>query len=146
MQIRYMKEHKPPFKMISIGKVYRPDYDITHTPMFHQVEGLMIGEDVTFANFKAMLETIVKRIFGADKNVRFRPHFFPFTEPSAEMDVQCSSCETGCRSCKNTGWLEILGSGMVNIRVLKAAGVDSDKYQGFAFGLGVERIYVKIWN
>lgn len=141
MQIRYMLEHKPPFRMVSLGKVYRPDYDISHTPMFHQIEGLMIGEDVSFANFKAMLELIVKRIFGADRKVRFRPHFFPFTEPSAEMDVECAMCKgLGCRLCKNTGWLEILGSGMVNKKVLEAANIDSDKYQGFAFGMGIERI------
>ncbi|CAM3124219.1 MULTISPECIES: phenylalanine--tRNA ligase subunit alpha [Streptobacillus] len=141
VQIRYMKEHKPPFKMISIGKVYRPDYDVSHTPMFHQVEGLMIGKDVSFSNFKATLESIVQRIFGADRNVRFRPHFFPFTEPSAEMDVECGVCRgKGCRLCKNTGWLEILGSGMVNIKVLESAGIDGEIYQGFAFGLGVERV------
>ncbi|CAM3142215.1 phenylalanine--tRNA ligase subunit alpha [Streptobacillus felis] len=141
VQIRYMREHKPPFKMISIGKVYRPDYDVSHTPMFHQVEGLMVGKDVSFSNFKAMLESIVQRIFGADRNVRFRPHFFPFTEPSAEMDVECGVCRgKGCRLCKNTGWLEILGSGMVNIKVLESAGIDGEVYQGFAFGLGVERI------
>lgn len=141
VQIRYMRENKPPFSMISIGKVYRPDYDVSHTPMFHQVEGLMVGEDVSFSNFKAMLETIVKRIFGQDRKVRFRPHFFPFTEPSAEMDVECGICRgSGCRLCKNTGWLEILGSGMVNIKVLEAGNIDGEKYQGFAFGLGVERI------
>ena len=141
MQIRYMLENKPPFRMISLGKVYRPDYDVSHTPMFHQVEGLMIGEDVSFANFKAMLELIVKRIFGEERKVRFRPHFFPFTEPSAEMDVECGLClGKGCRVCKNTGWLEILGSGMVNPKVLEAGGIDSTKYQGFAFGMGLERI------
>lgn len=141
MQIRYMLEHKPPFRMVSLGKVYRPDYDISHTPMFHQIEGLMIGENVSFSNFKAMLELIVKRIFGADRKVRFRPHFFPFTEPSAEMDVECAMCKgKGCRLCKNTGWLEILGSGMVNNKVLEAVNIDSKKYQGFAFGMGIERI------
>ena len=141
MQIRYMKDKVPPFRMISVGKVYRPDYDVSHTPMFHQVEGLMIGEDVSFANFKAVLESIVKKIFGRDRNVRFRPHFFPFTEPSAEMDVECGVCKgKGCRVCKGTGWLEILGSGMVNSKVLENAGIDSKKYQGFAFGLGLERI------
>lgn len=141
MQIRYMLEHKPPFRMISLGKVYRPDYDVSHTPMFHQVEGLMVGEDVSFSNFKAMLELIVKRIFGQDRRVRFRPHFFPFTEPSAEMDVECGVCKgTGCRVCKGTGWLEILGSGMVNPKVLEAGGIDSTKYQGFAFGIGLERV------
>lgn len=141
MQIRYMLEHKPPFRMVSLGKVYRPDYDISHTPMFHQIEGLMVGEDVSFSNFKAMLELIVKRIFGENRKVRFRPHFFPFTEPSAEMDVECAMCSgKGCRLCKNTGWLEILGSGMVNNKVLEAANIDSTKYQGFAFGMGIERI------
>lgn len=141
MQIRYMMEHKPPFRMISLGKVYRPDYDVSHTPMFHQVEGLMVGENVSFSNFKAMLELIVKRIFGQDRKVRFRPHFFPFTEPSAEMDVECGVCKgTGCRVCKGTGWLEILGSGMVNPKVLQAGGVDPNKYQGFAFGIGLERV------
>lgn len=141
MQIRYMMEHKPPFRMISMGKVYRPDYDVSHTPMFHQVEGLMVGENISFANFKAMLELIVKRIFGQERKVRFRPHFFPFTEPSAEMDVECGVCHgEGCRVCKNTGWLEILGSGMVNAKVLEAGGIDSTKYQGFAFGIGLERV------
>lgn len=141
MQIRYMLDNKPPFRMVSLGKVYRPDYDVSHTPMFHQIEGLMIGEDVSFANFKAMLELIIKRIFGENRKVRFRPHFFPFTEPSAEMDVECGVCAgKGCRLCKNTGWLEILGSGMVNPKVLEAGGIDSTKYQGFAFGMGVERI------
>ena len=141
MQIRYMLDRKPPFRMVSIGKVYRPDYDVSHTPMFHQMEGLMIGEDVSFANFKAILENVVKKIFGKERNVRFRPHFFPFTEPSAEMDVECGVCKgKGCRVCKGTGWLEILGSGMVNPKVLEGGGIDPKKYQGFAFGLGLERI------
>ena len=141
MQIRYMEDRKPPFRMISIGKVYRPDYDVSHTPMFHQMEGLMVGENVSFANFKAILENIVKKIFGEDRRVRFRPHFFPFTEPSAEMDVECGVCKgEGCRVCKGTGWLEILGSGMVNSKVLSGVGIDPQKYQGFAFGLGLERI------
>mgnify|MGYP003531632860 FL=1 len=141
MQIRYMEDRKPPFRMISIGKVYRPDYDVSHTPMFHQMEGLMVVEDVSFANFKAILENIVKKIFGEDRNVRFRPHFFPFTEPSAEMDVECGVCKgEGCRVCKGTGWLEILGSGMVNPKVLEGVGINPKKYQGFAFGLGLERI------
>lgn len=141
MQIRYILDRKPPFRMVSIGKVYRPDYDVSHTPMFHQMEGLMIGEDVSFANFKAILENVVKKIFGKERNVRFRPHFFPFTEPSAEMDVECGVCKgKGCRVCKGTGWLEILGSGMVNPKVLEGVGIDPKKYQGFAFGLGLERI------
>ena len=141
MQIRYMLDRKPPFRMVSIGKVYRPDYDVSHTPMFHQMEGLMIGEDVSFANFKAILENVVKKIFGKERNVRFRPHFFPFTEPSAEMDVECGVCKgKGCRVCKGTGWLESLGSGMVNPKVLEGVGIDPKKYQGFAFRLGLERI------
>ena len=141
MQIRYMLEKKPPFRMVSLGKVYRSDYDITHTPMFHQMEGLMIGEHVSFANFKALLTSVVKRLFGEERAVRFRPHFFPFTEPSAEMDVECGVCHgKGCRSCKNTGWLEILGSGMVDPNVLKEVGIDPTKYQGFAFGMGMERV------
>ena len=128
MQIRYMLDKKPPFRMVSIGKVYRPDYDVSHTPMFHQMEGLMIGEDVSFANFKAILENVVKKIFGKERNVRFRPHFFPFTEPSAEMDVECGVCKgKGCRVCKGTGWLEILGSGMVNPKVLEGVGIDPKK-------------------
>lgn len=132
VQIRYMKEHTPPFRMVSIGKVYRPDYDISHTPMFHQMEGLMIGEDVSFSNFKAILETIIKRLFGKDKKVRFRPHFFPFTEPSAELDVEYNNSKTG--------WLEVFGAGMVNIKVLENVNLDGKKYQGFAFGMGIERI------
>ncbi len=141
MQIRYMLEKEPPFRMISLGKVYRSDYDITHTPMFHQIEGLMIGENVSFSNFKALLTSVVRRIFGEERAVRFRPHFFPFTEPSAEMDVECGVCHgKGCRSCKNTGWLEILGSGMVDPNVLKEVGLDPTKYQGFAFGMGIERV------
>lgn len=140
VQIRYMQENKPPLRMVSIGKVYRPDYDISHTPMFHQMEGLMIGRDVNFANFKALLEYIIQRLFGADRKVRFRPHFFPFTEPSAEMDVECIMCKgKGCRLCKYTGWLEILGSGMVNIKVLENVNLSED-YQGFAFGMGLERM------
>ncbi len=141
MQIRYMLDRKPPFRMISVGKVYRSDYDVTHTPMFHQLEGLMIGEEVSFSNFKALLTTVIQKIFGENRKVRFRPHFFPFTEPSAEMDVECGVCGgKGCRVCKGTGWLEILGSGMVDPNVLKEVGIDSTKYQGFAFGMGIERI------
>lgn len=140
VQIRYMKENKPPFKMICPGKVYRSDYDISHTPMFHQMEGLMIGEDISFANLKAVLIEFVKKVFG-DTKVRFRPHFFPFTEPSAEMDVECVICKgKGCRLCKHTGWLEIMGCGMVDPEVLDAVGYDSEKVSGFAFGMGIERV------
>ncbi len=141
VQIRYMEGRKPPFRMVCPGKVYRSDYDMTHSPMFHQMEGLMIGEDVSFANFKAVLTEFVHKVFGEERNVRFRPHFFPFTEPSAEMDVECGICKgKGCRSCKNTGWLEIMGCGMVNPKVLENVGYDSEKYMGFAFGMGIERI------
>lgn len=140
MQIRYMKEVTPPLRMISIGKVYRPDFDVTHTPMFHQIEGLMVGESVSFANLKSILKIFSEKMF-SQANVRFRPHFFPFTEPSAEMDIECGICKgKGCRSCKYSGWLEILGCGMVHPNVLKEVGIDPMKYQGFAFGMGVERI------
>ena len=140
VQVRYMLKNEPPFRMICPGKVYRSDYDISHTPMFHQLEGLMVGENISFANLKAILTEFVKNVFG-DTKVRFRPHFFPFTEPSAEMDVQCVICKgDGCRLCKNSGWLEIMGCGMVDPEVLKAAGYDSKMYTGFAFGMGIERI------
>ncbi len=140
VQIRYMQDREAPFRMICTGKVYRSDYDISHTPMFHQMEGLMVGEKISFANLKAILVEFVKRVFG-DRKVRFRPHFFPFTEPSAEMDVECGICKgKGCRLCKQTGWLEIMGCGMVDPEVLKAGGFDSKKVSGFAFGMGIERI------
>ncbi|MGL5901477.1 MAG: phenylalanine--tRNA ligase subunit alpha [Cetobacterium sp.] len=140
VQARYMGEHQPPFRMVCPCKVYRNDYDISHTPMFHQMEGLMVGPDVSFANLKAMLEQFVTRVFGETK-VRFRPHFFPFTEPSAEMDVQCVICKgEGCRLCKHSGWLEIMGCGMVDPAVLSAVGYDSEEVSGFAFGMGIERI------
>ena len=140
VQARYMEKHKPPFRMVCPGKVYRNDYDISHTPMFHQMEGLMVGPEVSFANLKAMLEQFVTRVFGETK-VRFRPHFFPFTEPSAEMDVQCVICKgEGCRLCKHSGWLEIMGCGMVDPAVLEAVGYDSEEVSGFAFGMGIERI------
>ncbi|MGF6907207.1 phenylalanine--tRNA ligase subunit alpha [Fusobacterium sp. PH5-44] len=140
VQVRYMQEHKPPFRMISPGKVYRPDYDISHTPMFHQTEGLMIGENISFADLKGILTHFVKKVFG-ETEVRFRPHFFPFTEPSAEMDVQCSVCHgAGCRMCKGSGWVEIMGCGMVHPNVLTTVGYDPNKVSGFAFGMGMERI------
>ena len=140
VQIRYMEGKKPPFRMVCPGKVYRSDYDVSHSPMFHQIEGLMVGENVSFANLKAMLTEFVQKIFG-DKVVRFRPHFFPFTEPSAEMDVECVICGgKGCRLCKGSGWLEIMGCGMVDPNVLKEAGYNPDEVSGFAFGMGIERI------
>ena len=140
VQIRYMEDKKPPFRMVCPGKVYRSDYDVTHSPMFHQIEGLMIGENVSFANLKAILTQFIHEIFG-ERNVRFRPHFFPFTEPSAEMDVECVICGgSGCRVCKGTGWLEIMGCGMVDPKVLAEVGYNSDEVSGFAFGMGLERI------
>ena len=140
VQIRYMLEHGAPLRMICPGKVYRPDYDISHTPMFHQMEGLVIGKNISFADLKGILTQFVKEVFG-DRKVRFRPHFFPFTEPSAEMDVECNICHgDGCRLCKDSGWLEIMGCGMVDPEVLKYVGFDPEEVNGFAFGLGIERI------
>lgn len=140
VQVRYMLEHKPPFRMICPGKVYRPDYDVSHTPMFHQMEGLVIGEKISFADLKGILTQFVQEVFG-DTKVRFRPHFFPFTEPSAEMDVECQICHgDGCRVCKGSGWVEIMGCGMVDPEVLKAGGYNSEEVSGFAFGMGIERI------
>ncbi|QWR76508.1 phenylalanine--tRNA ligase subunit alpha [Candidatus Magnetomonas plexicatena] len=141
VQIRIMEKKKPPLMFIAPGKVYRCDSDISHTPIFHQVEGLMVDEGITFANLKAVLEAFIHIVFGPDVPVRFRPSFFPFTEPSAEVDMGCFSCKgTGCRVCKNSGWIEILGAGMVDPRVFNKAGIDTNVYTGFAFGIGIERI------
>lgn len=141
VQIRTMLSQKPPVKIIAPGKVYRCDQDVTHTPMFHQVEGLLVDEKVTFGDLKGTLTLFIKRLFGDDVPVRFRPSFFPFTEPSAEVDMGCVICGSkGCRVCKNTGWLEILGCGMVHPNVFKSVGYDPDKYRGYAFGMGIERI------
>jgi phenylalanyl-tRNA synthetase alpha chain len=142
VQIRYMENHKPPIKIISVGKVHRNENeDATHSWIFHQVEGLVVGEGVTFADLKGTLDLVAKKILGPDTKTRFRPNFFPYTEPSAEMDATCSQCKgAGCRSCGGTGWLELLGSGMVHPNVLRNMGIDPEKYSGFAFGLGVERI------
>src|SRR5208282_1905493 len=141
VQVRVMEKRKPPVRFIAPGKVYRCDADITHTPMFHQVEGLMVDKDITFSNLKGILEAFLRQMFGPDTPVRFRPSFFPFTEPSAEVDIGCILCGgSGCRVCKNSGWLEILGAGMVNPAVFKYVGYDPDVYSGFAFGMGIERI------
>ncbi len=141
VQVRGMEKRKPPVRFIAPGKVYRCDADITHTPMFHQVEGLMVDKDITFSNLKGILETFLHQMFGPDTPVRFRPSFFPFTEPSAEVDIGCILCGgSGCRVCKNSGWLEILGAGMVNPAVFKYVGYDPEVYSGFAFGMGIERI------
>lgn len=141
VQIRVMKNGVPPFRIIAPGKVFRKDSDITHSPMFHQIEGLCIGKGVNFGNLKAVLNIFVNNIFGQETKLRFRPSFFPFTEPSAEVDISCVMCEgKGCRTCSNTGWLEILGAGMVHPNVLKNVGIDHNIYTGYAFGMGVERI------
>lgn len=142
VQVRYMEHNQPPLKIIAPGRVYRCDSDVTHSPMFHQVEGLWIDEDVSFAGLKGVLADFMQQFFEReDLAVRFRPSFFPFTEPSAEMDIQCVQCNgKGCRVCSHTGWLEVLGSGMVHPSVLGHVNIDSEKYLGFAFGLGVERL------
>ena len=141
MQIRVMAVQPPPLRVIAIGRVYRCDSDLTHTPMFQQIEGLVVDERANFANLKGILAAFCRYIFEADLELRFRPSYFPFTEPSAEVDIQCVICRgAGCRVCGHTGWLEILGSGMVHPNVLENVGIDSERYTGFAFGMGAERI------
>ena len=142
IQVRYMETHKPPIRIIAPGRVYRVDSDATHSPMFHQVEGLWIDENVSFADLKGVFTDFLRNFFEKpDLRTRFRPSFFPFTEPSAEIDMSCVFCEgNGCRVCSHTGWLEIAGSGMVHPNVLKAVGIDSEKYIGFAFGMGPDRL------
>jgi len=172
MQIRYMEQHAPPVRLIAPGRVYRRDnLDLTHTPMFTQVEGLVVGEDVTLADLKGTLDIFVKELFGQERKVRFRPSFFPYTEPSAEVDISCAACGGtglvapqpgtgepgpvapkpgtgggGCGMCKRTGWIEILGSGMVHPAVFEAVGYDPEKYTGFAFGMGIERVALLKWG
>ena len=141
MQIRIMESKSPPVSIIAPGKVYRPDSDISHTPMFHQVEGLLVDKGISFGDLKGTLTTFVHQMFAHDTKLRFRTGFFPFTEPSAEVDIQCVICKgDGCRTCSYTGWIEILGSGMVDPEVFKAVGYDPENTSGFAFGMGVERI------
>lgn len=141
VQVRVMETGEAPFRFICPGRVYRCDSDLTHTPMFHQVEGMLVDEDVTMADLKGLLAEFLQVFFEAELAVRFRPSYFPFTEPSAEIDVQCVSCKgAGCRVCSQTGWLEVGGCGMVHPNVLKASGVDTEKYTGFAFGMGVDRL------
>ena len=142
IQVRYMQNHRPPIRIIAPGRVYRVDSDATHTPMFHQVEGLWIDEQASFADLKGVLTDFLRRFFEDEKlRTRFRPSFFPFTEPSAEVDMSCVFCEgAGCRVCGQTGWLEIAGSGQVHPNVLRACGLDSEKYIGFAFGMGPDRL------
>lgn len=141
VQVRMMEKMTPPVRFIAPGKVYRHDADITHSPVFHQVEGLLVDTHVTMADLKGILELFIHQLFGVGTKLRFRPSFFPFTEPSAEVDISCVICQgKGCRVCSQTGWLEILGSGMVDPNVFAAVGYDSERYTGYAFGMGVERI------
>ncbi|MBJ6751220.1 phenylalanine--tRNA ligase subunit alpha [Geomonas anaerohicana] len=141
VQIRTMLKQPPPVRIIAPGTVYRCDSDATHSPMFHQIEGLMVDKGITFADLKGILTLFISQLFGKDIGVRLRPSFFPFTEPSAEVDIACVICRgKGCRVCKETGWLEILGSGMVDPEVYRHVGYDSEQYTGFAFGMGIERI------
>ena len=180
MQIRYMEQHPPPVRLIAPGRVYRRDnLDLTHTPMFTQVEGLVVGEDISLADLKGTLFAFLRELFGEDRKLRFRPSFFPYTEPSAEVDISCAACggtglvppklgsnasssegglvppklgsnasssEGGCGMCKRTGWLEILGSGMVHPAVFEAVGYDPERYTGFAFGMGIERVALLKWG
>ena len=141
VQIRVMESEKPPLKVIAPGRVYRCDSDITHTPMFHQVEGFLVDTDVSFADLKGVVYEFLRAFFEKDIQVRFRPSYFPFTEPSAEVDIECVMCGgEGCRVCSHTGWLEVMGCGMIHPEVFKAVNIDSETYSGFAFGMGVERL------
>lgn len=141
VQIRTMENAGPPLKIIAPGRVYRCDSDLTHTPMFHQVEGLLVDENVSFADLKGVLYDFLQNFFERDLKIRFRPSYFPFTEPSAEADIECVMCGgEGCRVCSHTGWLEVLGCGMVHPEVFRHVGIDSEKYTGYAFGMGVERL------
>lgn len=148
VQVRVMEQKKPPIRIISPGRVYRSDaLDATHSPLFHQIEGLVVDKGITFADLKGTLETFIKRLYGEDSVVRFRPHHFPFTEPSAEVDVQCFNCHgEGCRLCKGEGWIEILGCGMVHPTVLSNCGIDPEVYSGFALGMGLERVVMRRYN
>lgn len=140
-QIRVMENKKPPIKVLSPGRVYRSDSDATHSPMFHQMEGLVVDKGITLNDLKGLLDEFARRMFNSETKTRLRPSYFPFTEPSVEVDLSCSNCGgKGCRICKGTGWIEVLGAGMVNRRVLENCGVDPDVYTGFAFGMGLERI------
>ena len=164
MQIRYMERYPPPVRLIAPGRVYRRDqFDLTHTPMFTQVEGLVVGETITLADLKGTLFAFLRELFGRDRRLRFRPSFFPYTEPSAEVDISCAGCagsgrvssrparrefagEGGCAMCKQTGWLEILGCGMVHPAVFEAVGYDAERYTGWAFGMGIERVALLKWG
>lgn len=148
VQVHTMEAKKPPIRMIAPGRVYRSDeVDATHSPVFHQIEGLVIDKDITFGDLKGALAEFAKALYGDKVEVKFRPHYFPFTEPSAEADVSCVMCHgTGCSICKGTGWIEVLGCGMVHPKVLEMAGIDPNEYQGFAFGMGLERLTMLKYN
>jgi phenylalanyl-tRNA synthetase alpha chain len=148
VQVHVMENQKPPIRIISPGRVYRSDaVDATHSPLFHQIEGLVVDKGITMGDLKGTLETLMKRLYGDDCKIRLRPHHFPFTEPSAEVDVMCFNCHgAGCRVCKNEGYIELLGSGMVHPKVLENCGIDSSVYSGFAFGLGLERVVMRRYN
>lgn len=148
VQVHVMENQKPPIRIISPGRVYRSDaVDATHSPLFHQIEGLVVDKGITMSDLKGTLETLMKRLYGDECKIRLRPHHFPFTEPSAEVDVMCFNCHgEGCRMCKNEGYIELLGAGMVHPKVLEGCGIDSNIYSGFAFGLGLERIVMRRFN
>lgn len=148
MQIRYMETHRPPVRLIAPGRVYRRDgLDLTHSPMFTQVEGLVVDEGITLADLKGTLVALAHAVFGPERKTRFRPSFFPYTEPSAELDISCAACNgRGCPMCKGTGWIEVLGSGMVHPAVFEAVGYDPERYTGFAFGVGIERLALLKWG
>lgn len=141
VQVRVMEKSKPPFRLIAPGRVYRCDSDVTHTPMFHQVEGLYVDKEASFAGLKSLLKDFFHFFFEKERALRFRPSYFPFTEPSAEVDIECTQCDgAGCRVCKKTGWLEVLGCGMVHPNVLQAVNIDPEQYTGWAFGIGIDRL------
>jgi phenylalanyl-tRNA synthetase alpha chain len=148
MQIRYMEQHPPPVRLIAPGRVYRRDsIDATHTPMFTQIEGLVVGEGISLGDLKGTLSAFAERFFDARVRTRLRPSFFPYTEPSAELDVECQGCGgTGCPLCKHTGWIEVLGCGMVHPAVFEAVGYDAERYTGFAFGVGIERLALRLYG
>jgi phenylalanyl-tRNA synthetase alpha chain len=147
VQVRVMEGQKPPVRVIAPGRVYRCDSDMTHTPMFHQVEGLVVDEGITFANLKAILHGFMRELFEKDVKMRLRPSYFPFTEPSAEVDISCVSCGgSGCRVCKNTGWVEVAGCGVVHPNVLRAVNIDPERYTGYAFGMGIDRLTMLRYN
>jgi phenylalanyl-tRNA synthetase alpha chain len=147
VQVRVMEQQKPPIRVIVPGRVYRCDSDMTHTPMFHQVEGLVVDEGISFANMKGILHGFMKELFEKDVKMRLRPSYFPFTEPSAEVDISCVACGgTGCRVCKNTGWVEVSGCGVVHPNVLRAVNIDPERYTGYAFGMGIDRLTMLRYN